>query len=84
MRQLITDTLVDRSPDIIKDPGIFNGTPVFAGSRVPIYLLFDYLATGETIDEFLDQISTVSRHQVVGLLDLLRVEFGGRSDETLA
>ena len=43
------------------DPNIMHGTPVFKGTRVPIETLFDYLATGDSINEFLDDFPTVKR-----------------------
>ena len=30
-----------------------GGTPVFAGSRVPVQTLLDYLEAGDSIDDFL-------------------------------
>ena len=52
------------------DQDILGGTPVFAGTRVPIKNLFDYLETGETIDYFLDDFGGVSREQVVKILEM--------------
>jgi len=52
------------------DPEILGGTPVFCGTRVPIKNLFDYLETGETIDEFLNDFEGVKREQVIKLLEL--------------
>ena len=52
------------------DQEIMGGTPVFAGTRVPIKTLFEYLETGETIEEFLDGFPSVRREQVAGLLEL--------------
>lgn len=46
-----------------------SGTPVFAGTRVPIQTLMDYLKGGESIDDFLEGFPTVSRQQVVTLLE---------------
>jgi uncharacterized protein (DUF433 family) len=54
---------------INKDPEILGGTPVFFGTRVPIKNLFDYLATGDTIDIFLDDFEGVSRNQVIRVLN---------------
>lgn len=48
---------------------IMGGTPVFAGTRVPIQTLMDYLKAGDSIDEFLEGFPTVSREQVVEFLD---------------
>jgi uncharacterized protein (DUF433 family) len=51
------------------DKEILGGTPVFNGTRVPIKNLFDYLETGDSIDEFLDDFPSVKREQVVKLLE---------------
>ena len=53
---------------IVKDPEILGGMPVFRGTRVPVKNLLDYLATGETIDAFLDDFPTVTREQVIQFL----------------
>jgi len=51
------------------NPEIMSGAPVFAGTRVPVQTLFDYLEAGDSIEEFLAGFPTVSRQQVVGLLE---------------
>ena len=50
------------------DPEILGGKPVFMGTRVPIYIFWDYLEGGDSIDEFLVQYPGVKREQCVGLL----------------
>jgi uncharacterized protein (DUF433 family) len=50
-------------------PDILSGTPVFCNTRVPIKNLFDYLETGETVDDFLDDFPTVTREQVLQVLE---------------
>ena len=50
-------------------PEIMGGTPVFAGTRIPIQTLLDYLKAGESIDDFLDGFPTVTRVQVIGFLE---------------
>jgi len=52
------------------DPEILGGTPVFTGTRVPLKNLFDYLETGETIETFLQDFETVSREQVLKVLEI--------------
>ena len=52
------------------NPEILGGTPVFYGTRVPIKNLFDYLETGDSIDEFLNDFEGVSRSQVVKIFDM--------------
>lgn len=56
-------------PIVTSSPDILSGTPVFAGTRVPIQALIDYLEGGETIDDFLTGFPTVSRKQVVAFLE---------------
>ncbi len=46
-----------------------SGTPVFAGTRVPIKNLFDYLRGGDTIAEFLHDFPSVKEQQVIGLMN---------------
>ncbi len=51
------------------NPNVLGGTPVFAGTRVPVESLFDYLKRGRTLDYFLEQFPSVGRQQVERLLD---------------
>jgi uncharacterized protein (DUF433 family) len=61
---MITDfSIISASPEIM------GGTPVFAGTRVPVQTLLDYLKAGESIDDFLDGFPTVTREQVIALLE---------------
>lgn len=53
---------------IVSDPDILSGEPVFAGTRVPVKTLTDYLEGGDSIDEFLEDFPTVTRAQAVGFL----------------
>ena len=53
-----------------KDPEILGGTPVFAGTRVPVRILFEHLEAGERLDDFLNSFPTVTRDQATQLLDL--------------
>jgi len=54
------------------DPDILGGTPVFVGTRVPVRSLFDYLESGDTLDEFLTQFPSVKREQAIAALELAR------------
>jgi len=51
-----------------------HGTPCFAGTRVAVQTLFDYLRAGYSIDGFLEQFPTVGREQVLQVLELMRIE----------
>ncbi len=46
-----------------------GGTPVFAGTRVPVQTLLDYLEAGDSIDEFLAGFPSVTRAQVIAFLE---------------
>lgn len=48
--------LINRSNDIL------GGTPVFAGTRVPVQTLFDYLEEGDTVDDF-PAVTKGARHK---------------------
>ena len=56
-------------PIVTSSPDIMSGTPVFAGTRVPVQALIDCLEDGETIDDFLTGFPTVRREQVVAFLE---------------
>jgi uncharacterized protein (DUF433 family) len=55
---------------IIVDPEIMSGTPVFAGTRVPVQTLFDYLEGGDDLAEFLEDFPSVSQQQALRVLEL--------------
>ena len=54
------------------DPEILGGTPVFAGTRVPVKNLLDYLAAGDSLETFLDHFPSVSREQAVAALEVAK------------
>ena len=57
---------------IESDPEVLGGTPVFAGTRVPIKNLLDYLAAGDPLDRFLEHFPTVTREQAVAALEIAK------------
>lgn len=59
----MTDTLIERNPEIL------GGVPVFAGTRVPVRILMEHLEAGDRLDEFLHDFPTVTREQAVSLLE---------------
>ena len=62
-RAAMTDELIDRNPDIL------GGTPVFAGTRVPVRTLMDHMEAGDRLDEFLEDFPSVSRWQAIAVLE---------------
>lgn len=51
------------------DPEILGGEPVFMGTRVPVTILFEHLEAGESIDVFLDGFPSVTKEQVLTVLE---------------
>ena len=64
--------------------GFVSGTPIFVGTRVPIKNLFDYLAGGHSLDDFLDDFPSVSREQTVKTIDMAREALESIECETAA
>lgn len=59
-------------PLITIDPGRMSGTPCFAGTRVPVQTLFDYVEGGDPLDEFLIDFPNVSRAHSIAVLQMAR------------
>jgi len=55
---------------IERNPEILGGAPVFAGTRVPLRNLIDFLEAGDTLDDFLDAFPSVTREQAVAALEM--------------
>ncbi len=53
-----------------RDPEVVSGELVFAGTRVPVKNLVDYLKADHTLEDFLDGFPGVSREQVVSYLEI--------------
>ncbi len=51
------------------DPEVLGGTPVFVGTRVPVRSLIEYLESGYSLDEYLDEFPSVRREQAVAFLE---------------
>ena len=51
---------------------VMGGTPVFAGTRVPIQTLLDFIEAGDRLDDFLDQFPTVTREKAIAFLELAK------------
>ena len=58
-----------KSSVVTSSPDVLGGTPVFAGTRVPIENLLDYLEGGESIEDFLEGFPSVTREQVITFLE---------------
>ncbi|MGI8494096.1 MAG: DUF433 domain-containing protein [Pyrinomonadaceae bacterium] len=65
MNTKTSQSIISRSSDVM------SGAPVFAGTRVPVQSLLDYLAGGHPLEEFLEDFPTVRRKQALELLHKL-------------
>lgn len=67
----MTDMTISRNPEIL------GGTPVFAGTRVPVRILMEHLDAGDRLDEFLEDYPTVSRAQAIAVLEQAKAVLAG-------
>jgi uncharacterized protein (DUF433 family) len=58
------------SPPVTASPDMLGGAPCFAGKRVPVSALFDYLKAGATIDDFLKDYPSISRAHALAVIDM--------------
>lgn len=58
---------------VSRDAEVVSGELVFAGTRVPVKNLVDYLGAGETLNGFLDDFPGVSREQALAYLNITLV-----------
>jgi uncharacterized protein (DUF433 family) len=61
-----------KSQLITVDDEVHSGTPVFAGTRVPVKTLFDHLKAGESLEAFLEDFPSVSREMAIAVLEEAR------------
>ena len=74
----MSDRLIERNLDIL------GGTPVFAGTRVPVRVLMEHLEAGDRLDDFLTDFPTVARSQAVAVLERATAILTSASDEAAA
>ena len=61
--EVVKQTVVTSNPEVL------GGTPVFAGTRVPVHALLDHLKAGDSVRDFLEGFHTVRREQVIAFLE---------------
>ena len=59
-------------PLITRSEKVMSGAVVFAGTRVPVQTLIDYLEEGSPLDDFLEDFPTVSREHAVAVIELMK------------
>lgn len=67
-----------REKIVSRDPEVVSGALVFAGTRVPVQILIDYLKAGETLDRFLEGFPSVQRRQAEAYLEMTLKEAEAR------
>ena len=67
---------------VSRDPEVVSGALVFAGTRVPVEILIDYLKAGDSIDRFLEGFPTVTRTQAEAFLEMGLEAVKAEMDET--
>ena len=69
--------LVTRSDDVM------SGVVVFAGTRVPVQTLLDYIEEGDTLDDFLEDFPTVTREHAIAVLELAKQSVFAHADPSV-
>ena len=59
-------------PIVARDPEIMSGALCFAGTRVPVQNLFDYLEGPSSLEDFLEDFPSVPREKAVAVLEAAR------------
>ena len=60
------------TPLITRSPDRMSSQAVFAGTRVPVQTLIEYLEGGDPLDAFLEAFPSVTREHAVAVLELAR------------
>jgi uncharacterized protein (DUF433 family) len=84
LHALVVDSYDMPQSVINRDPEILGGTPVFAGTRVPVRILLEHFEAGEGLDDFLEDFPSVSKEQAIELLDLVIRNLSNIDDEAAA
>lgn len=69
-------------PLITTSPGRLSGTPVFAGTRVPVQTLIDYIEGGDSLEVFLADFPSVTREHAIAVLELAKSALLGKAVTT--
>lgn len=58
---------------ITSDAEVMDGLPVFAGTRIPVYIVLDYLAQGSTTDQILQDYPALDEQKIRGALKFAEI-----------
>ncbi len=65
-------------PAVEWTPGRAGGACVFSGTRIPLFALYENLAAGATVDEFVEWFPDVEESQVRAVLEHEAATLRGR------
>lgn len=68
------------NPLVTRSNEVMSGIVVFAGTRVPVQTLLDYLEEGDTLDQFLEDFPTVTREHAVAVLEFAKESVFAHAD----
>ena len=54
------------------DPEVMSGAPVFAGTRVPVQTIFDYIEGGDDLETFLEDFPSVTKEAALNVLEMAK------------
>jgi uncharacterized protein (DUF433 family) len=63
---------MSEKPVIQRSPDVLGGIPVFAGKRVPVPMLIEYLEAGDRLEDFLGDFPTATRDQAIAALRMAK------------
>ena len=62
-------TIWNTCPAVERVPGRVSGAWVFSGTRIPLFTLYENLASGATVEEFVEWFPGVDERQVRTVLE---------------
>ncbi len=71
--QELPEDWTDVFSQISSNPDVMDGLPVFSGTRVPVYIVLDYLAEGMDVDHILKDYPGLDRNKVRAALKFARL-----------
>ncbi len=69
---------MDQDKRIISNPDICHGNPFIRGTRVMVWLILDYLANGDSIDDILADYPGLTKEDILACLSYAAKEVKGR------
>ena len=65
---MITDMALDSEGRIVSNPAVCHGNPVIRGTRIMVWLVLEYLANGDSVDDVLAAFPAIAKEDVSACL----------------